>query len=90
MQKPENPNASWEIALPNGTYRVRVVAGDPSFYNNQTAIAAEGVVVVSGLTTSTQPWLEGTSTVTVSDGRLTIGNAPGANGNKICFVEISH
>jgi endonuclease/exonuclease/phosphatase family metal-dependent hydrolase len=89
MQRPENPNASWEVAVPNGTYRVRVVAGDPSFYNNQVAIAAEGVVVVNGLTTSAQPWLDGTATVTVSDGRLTIGNATGADGNKICFIDIT-
>ena len=89
MQRPENPNASWEIALTNGTYRVRVVAGDPSFYSNQIAIAAEGVVIVSGVTSSAQPWLDTTSTVTVSDGRLTIDNAAAADGNKICFIEIS-
>src|SRR5687768_8227573 len=29
LQKPENPNASWAIAVPNGAYSVRLVAGDP-------------------------------------------------------------
>jgi hypothetical protein len=30
MQRPERPNAVFEIAVPNGTYRVRVVSGDPA------------------------------------------------------------
>jgi hypothetical protein len=89
MQRPGNPDAAWEIALQNGTYYVRVVAGDPSYFGNRLAIAAEDVVIVSGTTTSAQRWLDGTATVTVSDGRLTIRNAPGAESNKICFVEIT-
>jgi hypothetical protein len=89
MQRPDNPDAAWEIALQNGTYNVRVVAGDPSYFGNRLAIAAEDVVIVSGTTTSAQRWLDGTATVTVSDGRLTIHNAPGADSNKICFVEIT-
>ena len=36
MQKPSNPNASWEIAVPNGTYTVRVVAGGPTGYSDAT------------------------------------------------------
>ena len=92
MQRSPIPNAFWEIALTNGTYSVRVVAGDPSFYDNQIAISAEGVVIVSGVTTSTQRWLDsGPQTVTAGDGRLTIESAAGANngGNKICFIEIT-
>jgi glucose/arabinose dehydrogenase len=88
MQRPENPDATWEIALQNGSYWIRVVAGDPSFFGNRLAIAVEDVVVVSGTTTTTQRWLEGIATVTVADGRLTIHNAPGADGNKLCFIEI--
>jgi hypothetical protein len=34
-------------------------------------------------------WVEGTATVTVSDGRLTVGNYTGASNNKICFVEMT-
>jgi hypothetical protein len=44
---------------------------------------------VSGTTTGQQRWLGGTATVTLSDGRLTISNAAGADSNKICFVEIT-
>jgi glucose/arabinose dehydrogenase len=89
MQRPGNPDASWEIAVSNGTYSVRVVAGDPSYFGSSFAIAVEGVLTVSGTTTSAARWLDGSSTVTVADGRLTIRNAPGASSNEICFVEIT-
>lgn len=78
----------WEIVVPNGAYSVRVVAGDPSAYNSTYAIAAEGVTVVSGKPTSTLKWLEGTASVTVADGRLTLTNAAGAVNNKIGFIDI--
>jgi hypothetical protein len=89
MQRPGNPDASWEIAVPNGTYTVRIVAGDPSFVGSTFAISAEGVVVTSGVTNSGAPWLDGSKSVTVADGRLTVRNAPGATSNKICFIEIT-
>jgi glucose/arabinose dehydrogenase len=89
LQKPGNPNASWQLAVPNGTYTVRVVAGDASHFDSVFRIAVEGVLTVSGTPTASARWLEGTSTVTVTDGRLTITNASGASNNKICFVEIS-
>ena len=89
MRRPGNPDATWEIALSNGSYRVRIVAGDPSYFDTTIRIAAEGVLTVSGTTTSAQRWLDATSTVTVADGRLTIHNAAGAAVNEICFVEIA-
>jgi glucose/arabinose dehydrogenase len=89
MQQAQNPNAVWEIALANGSYSVRIVAGDPSYLDSTYRIAAEGVLVASGTPTSTARWVDGTSTVTVADGRLTISNAAGSSNNKICFVVIT-
>ena len=88
MQRFSNPNAFWEIAVPNGSYRVRIVAGDANSTGGTYRIAAEGVLTVSGTPTGSSRWLEGTQTVTVSDGRLTVSNATGASGNKVCFLEI--
>lgn len=79
---------SWEIAVANGTYTVRVVAGDPSYYDGIYKINVEGVLTVNGTASSSTRWFEGTSTVSVADGRLTISNASGADKNKIAFVEI--
>ena len=89
MQAGANPDAAWEIAVPEGAYRVRLVAGDPSFTNGSYKVSVEGVVAVTGAPTSDARWLEGTVTVTVDDGRLTIANAVGASNNKLCFVEIT-
>jgi hypothetical protein len=80
---------TWEIGLANGTYRVRAVAGDPDYYNSIYSIMAENVLVVDGAPTSDQRWIEGVATVGVADGRLTLTNGPGADLNKICFIEIT-
>lgn len=78
----------WEMELPNGTYVVRVVAGDPGYFDSFYKIDVEGVLAVNAAPSSATRWREGTVTVTVTDGRLTITNAAGAANNKICFVEI--
>ena len=89
LQKPGNPDAVWEIAVPNGTYVVRLVSGDASNFDSVFRTTVEGVLTVSGTPTTTTRWIEGTSTVTVTDGRLTIRSGAGASNNKICFVEIT-
>lgn len=89
LQKSPNSNARWELQLPNGSYRVRIVAGDASHYDSVFRLLAENVLVVSGTPTSANRWVEGTATVTVSDGRLTVSNGSGASNNKICFLEVS-
>ena len=89
MQKPENPNASWEIAIPNGSYTVRVVSGDASYFDSVYRLNVEGVLTVNATPTAAQKWTEGTQTVSVGDGKLTISSATGSSNNKICFVEIS-
>lgn len=81
-------NRTWEVAMPNGTYKVRVVAGDPSYFNSVYKINVEGVLTVNGTPTSGNRFVEGTQTVTVKDGKLTISNASGAVNNKIAYLEI--
>jgi hypothetical protein len=89
LQKGGNPNARWEIAVPNGTYRVRIVSGDASFFDGTFRLNAETVLALSGTPTSANRWIDSTVTVTVSDGRLSISNGTGAVNNKICFIEIT-
>jgi Legume lectin domain len=89
MQKPENPNAVWELSVPNGTYQVHIVSGDPSHTDSVYRINVEGVLAISGTPTSARRWFENTVTVTVSDGRLTVSNATGASNNKINFLDIT-
>jgi glucose/arabinose dehydrogenase len=89
LQKPSNPGATWELAVANGTYRVRIVAGDPSHFDSVFRIRAEATLVVSGTPTTSSRWVDATANVTVSDGRLTISNGADAANNKICFIEVT-
>jgi hypothetical protein len=88
LQKAKVPDARWEIAVPNGTYEVHAVSGDPGYYDSVFRIDAEGVRLIDGTPTSAYRFIEGTAVVTVSDGRLTLTNGTGARNNKLCFVEI--
>jgi regulation of enolase protein 1 (concanavalin A-like superfamily) len=80
---------TWEIAVPNGLYQVRIVSGDATAFDGNFRLSAEGMVIVNGAPTTTARWVEGIGTVTVNDGRLTVDNAAGATNNKICFIEIA-
>ena len=88
LQKPENPDAVWEIAVPNGAYVVRAVGGDAAYFDGVFRTTAEGVLTVNGSPSTSARWVEGTSAVTVADGRLTLRSGSGAVNNKLCFVEI--
>lgn len=88
LQKPALPNAQWEIAVPNGTYRVHLVAGDANTTNSVFRLDVEGVPVVNGTPTTSQRWVEGWRDVVVTDGRLTVSNGTGATNNKINFLDI--
>jgi hypothetical protein len=89
MQKTTNPNAVWEIAVPNGTYSVHLAAGDPAFFDSVYRINVEGVLAINGTPTSATRWVENTVTVTVTDGRLTVSNATGAVNNKLNFIDVT-
>lgn len=88
LQRAKVPDARWEIAVPNGMYEVHLVSGDPSYYDSVFRIDVEGVRVVDGTPTSANRFVEGTATVTVSDGRLTVTNGLGSRNNKLCCIEI--
>ena len=89
MMKRPNRNGSWEIEVPNGQYTVRLVAGDSLETDSDYQITLEGVLALTGVPSDTQRFFETTTTVTVADGRLTIGNGKDADNNRICFVEIT-
>lgn len=79
---------TWEIALPNGSYNVKIVAGDPC-YDTGPQITAEGVTILSGNATISNRWITGTKTITISDGRLTLSAKSGSTSRTpINFIEI--
>ena len=79
----------WEVALPDGTYAVKVSVGDPSNPSTNT-VNVEGVNFWNALALSWRQFQSKTMTVTVTDGRLTIDNGAAADkATKINYVEIT-
>jgi hypothetical protein len=79
----------WEIALPNGTYRVYVSVGDASFGNFTPTLNIEGQNVYTDLTLAANQFQFVARTVTVSDGRLTIDQGNDADKElRINYVQI--
>ncbi len=88
LQKPTVPDAVWELAVPNGSYQVHAVSGDPQNFDGSYHLLAEGVTVLQATPSSSVRFFDGTATVTVTDGRLTVRSGPTAQNNKLCFIEV--
>lgn len=89
LQKPENPDAVWEMAVPNGVYELLLVAGDPAHADSVYHFTAEGATVLQA-TPSEGNWFKTAVFQThVTDGRLTIRSGQTAQNNKLAFVEIN-
>jgi hypothetical protein len=88
-QKPLPAGRVWEIELPNGRYSVHAVVGEPSNQDSVYDLQVEGVTIAKGTPDAIIRFFEGTGTVTVTDGRLSLSNGPTAANNKVCFVDIA-
>jgi len=88
MQRPAGTSETWEIDVTNGLYSVHVAAGDPTATDSVFQFSTEGLLTGAFVPTAGNRWIEFTNTVNVTDGRLTITSGPGANNNKINYVDI--
>jgi N-acetylneuraminic acid mutarotase len=79
---------TWGVAVPNGTYNVRLVVGDPSFTPSHYSFTVEGVQAIDRTNNETEHWQEAEVTVTVSDGRLSLAPGNNPSHNAINFIEI--
>ncbi len=77
---------TWSLAVPNGTYEVHVVCGDPSYKDSVNTIAIEGLVAADP--DGQDNYDEYTVQATVTDGKLDITSATGALNAKLCFIEV--
>jgi N-acetylneuraminic acid mutarotase len=81
--------ASWNIALPNDTYDVHLVMGDPiTWTGRHYAVNVEGALAIDFVPTSAQRFVEANVTVTVADGKLTLNGATGSRYNNLSFIDI--
>lgn len=90
IEMPPGNATTWEADAAPGIYGVHITAGDPQSLAGVYRISAEGVLIVHGTPAPGRHWIGGDGIVEVTDGRLTIANAPGSFSNRICFVEITH
>jgi hypothetical protein len=88
LQKPANPNASWQIAVPNGTYEVHILSGDPTATDSVFSLNANGVNIFTATPNSLNLWADGTQTITVTNGLITVTNGSAARNNKIDEIDI--
>jgi hypothetical protein len=80
---------TWSAAVPNGTYVVRALMGDPdSTAGSKYRLRVEGEMLVNGIPLAGHQWVEGFRTVRVTDGKLTLSSDGSAVNNRINFVEI--
>jgi uncharacterized repeat protein (TIGR01451 family) len=79
----------WEHTLPNGTYEVTVSVGDASYTDSTHSVRVEGVTAINGFVASAgNLFAQGTVTVDVTDGNLTLDPVGGTN-TKINYVTIN-
>lgn len=80
----------WEFFLPDGEYNVRVCIGEPKGWTKGNQyVQVEGTPLFENSTTdATNPWLEKSLPVTVSDGKLTL-TFKNTVITYLCWVKIS-
>lgn len=80
--------AKWEMTVPNGQYKVYAVAGEPLSQNERMAVNIEGQTIVSGVTKYARRYLEGSGTVNVTDGKITVQGEAWVTQNKLAYLAI--
>ena len=81
--------SKWELAVPNGTYAVSMTAGDAQYWDSTYGFAIEGQQILSGKPDSNNRFIDGSGTVTVTDGRLTLTSSGGSYNNRIASLDVS-
>ena len=76
----------WEIKVPNGTYAVHLVLGDPDSVNQINNMRLEDKLLNDP--DGPDKFDEFTAQIKVTDGRLTISPADESANVKICFIDI--
>jgi probable HAF family extracellular repeat protein len=87
MQRPGSAT-NWQIAVPNGTYLVHLVSGDPNYTDSVYRVAVQGTVTVSGTPSASQHWFQGSVLITVTNGELVVSNGSGSSNDKVDYIDV--
>jgi hypothetical protein len=83
-------SGTWEIEVPNGTYKVVLLGGDPDYVNSIYTFNVEGTQVGNAFVpTAARRWFSDTTMVNVADGRLTISAGTGSSNLKLNALSIT-
>ncbi|MFQ5599765.1 MAG: metallophosphoesterase, partial [Candidatus Krumholzibacteriia bacterium] len=83
-------SALWELEVPNGSYRVNLVVGDPK-WNGVHRVDIEGLRVVDDVSTSSGFHEIRDHLAAVTDGRLTVrigGVESSSKKTKLCYIDV--
>jgi uncharacterized repeat protein (TIGR01451 family) len=80
--------ANWQISLPNGRYKIKIVAGDPTNFTNSYQVDANGSLVLNGSAHGKRPFVTGAATISVSNGVLTLTPGSGVSFDDLDFLTI--
>ncbi len=86
---------NWQVAVPAGQYKVRLVGGDPTSPAGVVfKLSINGIPMINGTTTSSVKWFDGSEPIVVplgGTGLLTLTTPSGANtqDNAANFIEIT-
>ncbi len=80
--------AKWEMTVPDGIYKVLVVAGDPVSRDADLRVTVEGMPALNEDVRGRKFWATGRATVEVTDGRLTIEGGAGARNNNLLYLHV--
>lgn len=86
LQKPGGAT-TWELAVPNGTYAVRIVAGEVGFTDQTNNLSLEDFTLIDP--DGPDAFDDFTTRVAVTDGRLSIAAGQQARNAKLAFVEVT-
>ncbi|HEX8912133.1 MAG TPA: sulfatase, partial [Humisphaera sp.] len=81
--------ARWELAVPSGTYLVKVTAGDAAAASRNN-VWVEGEALFGFVSQAANTFVTRTTTVTVTDGRLTVGVGTATDlATRLAWLEVS-
>lgn len=85
------PDAVWELKVPNGSYNVKVLVGDPSYPYaiNSVQVESSSLIDKEKTSSSGNHWIERSGVFPVNDGQLTLTFLNSKPFTKLCRIIIS-
>lgn len=83
------PGENWQAKVPNGSYQVRLLVGDPTDTRGRYIVDVEGQRLVNDLPSVKRRYIDRIGVVNVTDGNLTLTSGLGSGVDKLCSIQIT-